>query len=316
MERLLLGVDGGGSKTLALAADGAGRVLGRGVAGPSNCQVVGVEAACAALDAATGAALASVPGGCLAAICLGLAGAGRPPDQAAIRAWAEARYPGVPVTVVHDARLALAAGTPAGWGIAVISGTGSLVYGADGSGNTARAGGWGYLLGDEGSAYAVGLAALRAVARAADGRAPETTLAEALLSHWNLDRPQDLIRRVYQTALPRAEIACLAVLVESAARSGDGTARAILQSAGRELALAVQAVVCKLELPGPIPCALAGSLLVKGEAVAAAFCRSVAEFGLELAPITPVDEPARGAIRLAKELYEQGQLDKPDRGGE
>ena len=302
MANWLIGIDGGGSKTLALLADGTGRVVGRGTAGPSNYQVVGVEAAYAALDKAVGAALTAVPNARPAAICLGMAGAGRPQDRSIIQAWAQARYPGVPRLVVHDAQLVLAAGTPDGWGIALISGTGSLAYGTNQAGQTARAGGWGHLLGDEGSGYAIGLAGLRAVARAADGRGPNTALTELLLGRMNLDRPQDLIHRIYGAAAPRNAIASLSPLIQNAAQEGDKKAQEIIQTAGRELALAVWAVADQLDLHGPIPCALAGSVLIKGPAVSAAFHQSIHKLGLPLAPITPVEEPAQGAIKLARDL--------------
>ena len=302
MAHWLIGIDGGGSKTLALLADGTGRVMGRGKAGPSNYQVVGVEAAYAALDEAVGVALAAVPHARLSAICLGMAGAGRPQGQSTFRAWAQARYPGLPTLVVHDAQLVLAAGTPAGWGIALVSGTGSLAYGENQARQTARAGGWGHLLGDEGSGYAIGLAGLRAVARAADGRGTRTALTELLLARMNLDSPQDLIRHIYGAAAPRNTVASLSPVIQNAAQEGDETAQEIIQAAGRELALAVRAVAEQLGLRGPIPCALAGSVLLKGQAVPAAFYQSAQELDLKLAPVAPVEEPAQGAIELAKEL--------------
>lgn len=300
---LLIGVDGGGSKTLALAADAKGRVLGRGVAGPSNYHAAGLEAATAALETAIAAAIeaagrkphAAPPD----ALCLGLAGMGRPEDRAVIAAWAAQRFPGVPTVVVTDAELVVAAGAPGGWGLALICGTGSLAFGMDAAGRTARAGGWGYLLGDEGSGYAIGLAALRAIARAADGRGPETTLTAAVLHHWELTQPQDLIRYVYQNAVSRAEIAGLAALVNATAAT-DASARAIITEAGRELALALRAVAEQLELHGALPCALAGSVLVHGQHVRAALCHAAANMGLILDPIAIVAEPALGALKLAQ----------------
>ncbi|MGC9396793.1 MAG: N-acetylglucosamine kinase [Anaerolineae bacterium] len=300
---ILIGIDGGGSKTMALIAGRDGSILGRGLSGPSNYLVIGAEAAYAALDAAVEAAAggrAVRP----AALCLGLAGAARPDNQAVIQAWADARYPGVPVVITHDARLALAAGTPEGWGVAVLCGTGSMVYGEDPQGQVARADGWGYLLGDDGSAYAIGRAALRAVARAADGRGPQTALTEAILTHWSLRQPQDLIAHVYALGTQRADIAALAVLVRGVALRGDAVAGAILQDAGRELAVAVEAVARRLALTGAIPCALTGSVILKGQSVRAAFVAATVERGLTLSPLTPVHEPAQGAVRLAKALLQ------------
>ncbi|MGD9099948.1 MAG: BadF/BadG/BcrA/BcrD ATPase family protein [Anaerolineae bacterium] len=307
---LLIGVDGGGSKTRALAADLGGHVLGRGSAGPSNYHAVGVEAAYAALNTAIAAALTDAgtsTAARLAAICLGLAGMGRPGDLPIVEAWAKARYPGIPLNVVSDAQLVLAAGTPEGWGIALISGTGAMAYGADRAGRTARSGGWGYVLGDEGSGYAIGLAALRAVARAADGRAPSTALTAAVLGHWSLQSPQDLVKRVYQSATQRTDVAGLAALVHATAKEGDAVARAILRDAGYELALTASAVARSLELTEAIPCALAGSVLVYGQAVATAFREFAADLGLLLEPVTLVEEAVLGAVRLARELVSSDQ---------
>ncbi len=297
---ILIGIDGGGSKTTALIADRDGAILGRGTSGPSNYLVIGAEAAYAALDAAVEAAAGGRP---LrpAALCLGMAGAARPADQAVIQAWVDARYPGAPVVITHDARLALAAGTPDGWGIAVLCGTGSMVYGENQHGQVARADGWGYLLGDDGSGYTIGRAALRAVARAADGRGPQTALTETILEHWSLAQPQDLIGHVYKSA-QRTDIAALAALVQAVTLQGDAVADAILQDAGRELAISVEAVARRLALTGAIPCALTGSVILKGQSVRAAFVAATVERGLTLSPLTPVHEPSQGAIRLARAL--------------
>lgn len=303
MTHTLLGIDSGGSKTLALVSDGAGNILGRGTAGPSNYHSVGVEAAYAALDAAIleayrAAGVAPAP----RALCLGLGGVDRPEDFAIIQGWAAARYAGVPLEIVNDARLVLAAGTPEGWGLAVISGTGSIVVGRHPRGQTARAGGWGYLFGDEGSGYALGVAALRAVACAVDGRAPQTSLTQGVLAFWGLEKPAELVRRVYGMAQPRAEIARLAEVVEAACAENDPAACAIVRQAGEELARAAQAVLAALNFEGNVPCALAGSLLLRGVHTAAAFRQALTALALPLDPLASVPEPALGAIRLAQKL--------------
>ncbi len=298
---LLIGVDGGASKTLALVADAEGEVLGRGRAGPSNYQVIGKKAAFRALEDAIRHARTGIPGE-PAAICLGLAGAARPVDQEIFLAWAADRYPGLPVTLGHDGRLVLAAGAPEGWGIALLCGTGTLAYGEDQEGRSTRADGWGYLLGDAGSGYALGRAALRAVACADDGRGPETALTVAILTHWSLADPQGLVSRVYDPPIPRAEIAALARIVAEVAAEGDPVARGLLTDAGRDLATAVRAVALRLRLPQPIPCALAGSVILHAPIIAASMEAAARDFGLSLAPITRVHEPAQGAVRLARNL--------------
>ena len=310
MERpCVLGIDGGGSKTLALVAGASGEVLGRGEAGPSNYQVIGLEAALSSLEAATEAALANAGRNRrdLGAACVGLAGVARPADHERLAAWAARSLPGVPITIANDAQLVMAAGTPHGWGVALICGTGSIVMGRSPDGRTARAGGWGYLLGDEGSGYAIGLAALRAVMRAHDGRGPRTDLVHAVLARYDLDDPSALVARLYQrvaSAARPAQIAALAELVDAASLAGDGVAHDILQEAGRELALAALAVVRRLELAGPVPCGLAGGVIVKGTALRAAFIEAAAALGCEARAAGPgvragtgCDQPGAGADR-------------------
>ncbi len=319
----IVGVDGGGSKTRALIAKASKSanlneiILGEGVAGPSNYQAVGRTAAYRALDQAIQSAVENVGViGKPRAICLGLAGVGRPQDREIFRTWGASRYPKVPLIVDNDSRLVLAAGTPEGWGIALISGTGSIAYGRSPLGQVARAGGWGYIFGDEGSGYALGVAALRAVAWAADGRAPSTALTDAILAHWSLEQPQALIPRVYQgveesapvmAGAPsrewRLEIAALAVLVKRAAQDGDAVAQRIVQEAGQALALLIAAVARNLKLKqSPFPCAFAGSVIVKGHVVYDALLSSAGDLGLQLAPVTLVPDPAHGALRLAQSL--------------
>lgn len=247
------------------------------------------------------------------AICVGAAGADRPEDRGLFESWAAGAFPAAHFRISNDALIVLYAGTPEGWGLAIISGTGSIAYGRHPDGQLARAGGWGYLLGDEGSGYAIGLAALRAATRAADGRGPRTLLLPTLLEHWQLDGPTRLVRKVYGElagAGARAEIARLARLVEQVAAQGDACAEAILTEAGQELALAASAVAAQLAaIPGlspggasPLPCALTGGVLVNGHRVREAFTHAAAARGLALAPITLVKEPAVGAVRLAREL--------------
>ncbi len=224
--RYLMGIDGGGSKTLALLADETGRVLGRGEAGASNFQVIGHQAAQAAIQAAMDAAWrnASLAPQSLRGLCLGLAGVDRPGERALFQQWTAQIQPQAQSVIANDAELVLAASTPAGWGLALICGTGSIVYGRSPAGQVARADGWGHLLGDEGSGYAIGLAALRAVMRAYDGRGPATSLSEAILGCWGLAAATDLVPRVYQELRGKHEIAALASTVEAVAGQGDPVA--------------------------------------------------------------------------------------------
>jgi N-acetylmuramic acid 6-phosphate etherase len=301
---LIAGVDGGGSKTLALVARPDGEVLGRGLAGGSNYIANGVESACEALDEALGQAIQAAGSSPekIKTICLGLGGADRPEAQEIFHEWADRRFPGAGVEILTDAHLVLAAGTPDGWGVALIAGTGSIAWGRTPDGRMARCGGWGYLLGDEGSGYAIGLASLRAIARAFDGRADPTLLTELAMGHWSLTSVPDLVRQVHTPGQGNSGIAAFAELVELAEVRGDAVAQTIFRQAGDDLAQLVEKVIGSLGLAAPVPCALAGSMLVKGTALRQSFSVSARELNLELHPLIEVDEPAGGAILRAREL--------------
>src|SRR5262249_42000963 len=160
------------------------------------------------------------------------------------------------------AELLLAAGTPEGCGVALVAGTGSIAYGQAPDGRSARAGGWGYLFGDEGSAYALVLAGLRTVACAADGRGPPTALTERFLSKLGLGGPQQLVPIFYRGSWERASLAALASLVFEAADAGDAVAAALLEQGARDLAAAAAAVVRQLGLEmHAVPMAFAGGVL-------------------------------------------------------
>jgi N-acetylmuramic acid 6-phosphate etherase len=306
-ETLALGIDGGGTRTVALLArgqsspDGRSTVLGRGEAGPSNLQVVGAEKAYAALDRAVENAFSSanLPRTCVQVAWFGLAGAGRSENQELVRSWALRRGIAADVEVTADAPLLLAAGTPDGWGVAIIAGTGSMAVGRSPDSRSSRAGGWGYLFGDEGSGYALSLAAFRAVAHMADGRGPDTSLAAALLERLQLDRPQDLIAMVYGGTLDRPALAALAPLVLEAAQAGDAVASAIVQDGAEQLAAIAAACARRIALEPPVPLALAGGLLLGSASYRERVVRALAAQGIAAAPVAVVPEPAAGAVRLA-----------------
>jgi N-acetylmuramic acid 6-phosphate etherase len=306
---LYLGIDGGGTHTVALLATGDSdnwTIVGRGTAGPSNRQAVGTERALAALDEAVNAAFASarLPRGSVVSACLGLAGADRPDDQSVIRDWAAHVRLADKVEVTNDAAILLAAGTPHGCGLVLIAGTGSIAFGRTVDGRRARAGGWGHLLGDEGSAYALVMTGLQAVARAADGCGPATRLMERFLHRFTLTQPQELIAAVYRSGRDRADLAALAPLVIETADE-DTVAAEIVEEGARELARAGESVVRQLGWDGPIPLVLAGGLLLGSEAYRQRVLRSLQSCVIQAEPVALVEEPAQGAVKLA--------LAQPDR---
>jgi N-acetylglucosamine kinase-like BadF-type ATPase len=293
----IIGVDGGGTKTLALLADLDGNVVARGVSGPSNLNAVGFEAACAALESSIRAAMRDHRGG-ISALCLGLAGAGRREDVERFHGWALEKFPTTAVKVVNDAEILLAAGSPDGPALAMICGTGSIVYGRTVRGELIRAGGWGYLFGDEGSGYAIGQAALRAVMRAFDGRGPSTLLTELVLEHRGLSEPPELVRSIYEVDSPRLEVASLSKMVEEAAGRRDVVAAAILEESAQKLARTIAVVYPKLGASVP-PLVITGGTILHGTHLKAAFHRACIALGLTFSVVRYVSEPAEGAVQLA-----------------
>ena len=185
-------------------------------------------------------------------------------------------------------------------GIAIVAGTGSIAYGRDGDGRAARAGGWGYLLGDEGGGFWIGRAALSAVVRQFDQRGPVTLLTELVLKEMQLTTPAEVIHAIYDRGLQRHAIAGIAAVVQRATEAGDAVAAEILDRAASELATAAASVVTRLGMRGDVfPTVLAGGILKGIPSLAANLTSRLGE----VAPRSDVRlldvEPARGAITLA-----------------
>ncbi len=307
VESLVLAVDGGGSKTATILARSDGTVIGHGSSGASNHQSVGIENAERELTLAVDRAFsdAGMERTAVAAACLGLSGVDRPEDLALTESWLERTLPGTNAMIANDAHLVLAAGTPDGWGIALICGTGAICFGRNPAGKKARSDGWGHLLGDDGSGYYLGRAALRAVMRAHDRRGPNTVLTDAVLAHWSLSEPERLLYRVYHEGVTTTEVAALARLVSAAAEEADAVALEIVQKAGCELANTVRTVAQAIGCDRPIPTALAGGAITKGVLVRQAFLAEIDALGLELEPVQCVDQPVIGALRLALRMLDK-----------
>lgn len=311
--RFLLAVDGGGTNTQALVADLEGRVLARGLGPSSNLHNVGFEGACQAVATAIDGALALVGGAKrpgeaatgggrwrqagIAAACLGLSGVDSAEDERQVSRWLTEEAVAPRLSVVNDSELVLAGGTPDGWGVALISGTGSVCLGRSLDGRMARVGGWGPLLGDEGSGYHIASLALRRATQAADGRAQAPELLKAVLRHWSLPEPTALIRHVHAPTTTAADIAAIATLVLDLAGRNDPAATEVVVEAGRELGNQVDAVVRLLRLSRP-PVALGGRLMLRGVLRKAALAAVKSELG----PVAQVADPPLGAVVMARRL--------------
>jgi glucosamine kinase len=339
----VLGVDGGGSKTICLAADGRGRLLGNGRGGPCNTNYTPRPQAQASLGRAIGDALAAagLRGSDIAVLCISA-----PMEPAAIEAV---------VQELGISRVVRAAeGETSRWaarfrikervGVTVDAGTGSLARGWAADGREASAGGWGTTLGDEGSGYWIAMRAMSAVLQARDGRIGETLLSRTVLEHFGLADELDLVFRATQglvrpeaeaavgvgpdsgaedsrtstadgglrfrrqlprRAMTRDEVASLCPMVAQAARQGDAVATAILHDAGVELGRLGAAVIRRLGMEREEFAAVPfGGVFRIGEPVMGSFRETILAAAPRAVVVQPRFEPAAGAVLLA--LHEIG----------
>src|SRR5581483_1418346 len=294
---IVVGIDAGGTKTRAFAVDRAGEVVGRGAGGGGNL-ISSPDP-----QGSIGAALAEALGGRNAdAIVLSAAGGDRKADRERGREiLARVAPAGARLLVTHDAIAALYAGNPAGCGVVLIAGTGSIAYGRHEEGEEGRAGGWGHLVRDEGSAVWCGLEALRAIAHAVDGRGMPTHLTELLLQDLGVGEFADVLPHLYGRPHPAPAIAAATRALAVASAEGDAIANGILQRGAVALARAAAVVALRLGLPGG-PVYLAGgafeSLRLLQRLVRLELLGALPQATVELTR----EEPAMGAARMAMEL--------------
>ena len=304
---LIIGVDGGGTKTAARIAsvrpDGGIDVLGDGYGGPSNVRAVGSVHAKTNLDVAIDAAheAAGTRNSTVEYAVLALAGSSLPDVHADLHAWAGGRNLASRVDIVHDAEPVLVLGAASGPGVALIVGTGSVAIAADGAGGRAVIGGWGHWFGDQGSGFDIGRRALAAVSEAVDGIAAQTVLVTDISNRLQVEHPREIARRLAQSVDLRQEIAALASTVTDAAGRGDQVARRILEEAAAATAALVRAAIARLALPQETPLALAGGVIRSSEIFLAELYRQLESLGIRPDPVTIVTEPVAGALVMARD---------------
>ncbi len=297
----IIGIDGGGTKTVGLLATDNGECITRVQTGPSNYHVVGIEQTQAVINEIITELSAHVEKTPLMSIsvCIGMAGLGRQDDKIVIGQICDEIGINKSRILTHDAHIALVGGTGKQAGVIVISGTGSIVYGIDECGREVRAGGWGYLLGDEGSGYDIALKGLQAIARAADKREQSTLLTDLILKELELNAPNELIRWTH--AVSRDEIAHLAGLVFEAAEMNDDKAIQIIGNAFSELACAVEAVTTQLDFNQQFDIVFSGGILLNHPILADKLHKWIEKIIIGSTVIRPKHEPAYGAVLLAIE---------------
>ena len=332
-EAVVVGVDGGGTKTEAVLVNEQGQVLGWGTGPPANPNRVSPEELLASLHEAIGQAmsghdgvsreailaqapvsgtppaaasreaiLAQVPvsGTPPAAACFGLAGATG--NQELVQEVAAKLGIGEKVVVVSDVVIAFWSAITQAFGVVVAAGTGSCAYGVGPQGEPARAGGWGYLVGDEGSGYDVGRAGIAAALRAFDGRGPATTLVERLVQCFHLDTVSQAVPAIYHPSGgdSKARISDFAPVVVQAALEGDAVSQEILRHAGHELGLSAAAVARQLALcDREFELGLVGGVFKVGDLITGPLRDVVLQAAPQARVFVSPRPPALGAARLA-----------------
>jgi len=297
----VLGLDAGGTKTVCLLADERGQILAEARGPGANLQAGGELEVEKALHGVIAEALGRDRAIRPAAICCGMAGVDRPEDTAVIRGILTRIGQKADLLIVNDALIALEAGAPGQAGVVIVAGTGSIAYGRDDAGRAARAGGWGHVLGDEGSGYWLGRQALQSVVRSADGRGPATKLTARVLAHYGVSRAQDLVHHIYYGGSRPSAIAALGAVVQAAAEEGDGIARQIIETGALELAAAAVSVATRLALDA-CPVVLSGGMFRAVPRLQTSVSLRVRQ-ALPHATIQPLAvEPALGAVRFALAL--------------
>jgi glucosamine kinase len=295
-----LGIDGGGTKTTCAVGDDV-HLLAMAVSGPSNIVRVGeAEARESLLQGVQQAcATAGITPQQVAATCVGGSGATHPELAAVVRDCLSEILPS-PIAVVGDMQIALEAAFDMGPGVIVIAGTGSIAYGRDQQGRTVRAGGWGFAIGDEGSAHWIGRSAVNSLLRASDriDGIPETPLAKAVFKAWGVSSLNDLVRAA--NSVPPPDFAALSPAVFA---SVDDVAAEVLTAAGRELSAIALVVIGRLfakDHSAAVPVAMIGGVFRYAPRVREVFYNELRRIDPR-AEINPqVVDPVEGALRMAR----------------
>jgi N-acetylglucosamine kinase-like BadF-type ATPase len=307
MRQLVVGVDGGGTRTRAVVLNGP-TILGEGAAGPSNPLRVGIANGATAIREAVDKACAAalIHRDDLVAAGVGLAGIRRKDVRVRMHDVLVQTLGIKNIELVSDGDIALYGATDGRPGVVVISGTGSIAVGMNRQGKRMSAGGWGPVAGDEGSGSWIARRALQAVARATDGRGPKTSLTQAACEFFQVATPDDLSTAIYAPTITNDRIAGFSKQVIQAARDGDEVAREILQDAGKELGKAAVTVIHRLKMDHErFQVAFIGGVFAAGELVTQPLIEQVMKQASKAFIDNPSFSPTVAAGRMAQHNLER-----------
>lgn len=302
--KYIMGIDGGGTKTKLLLTDASGRLIFEEEGGPSNINVTGYESVKQVLGEMVLRALnktGAVPSDCLS-LCMGATGAGRKTEKEKIKEIFKTLGFECQITITDDATIALYGGLGGKAGIMVISGTGSICLGRNNEGRIYRCGGWGHIIGDEGSGYDIGRNILISIMRGFDGREPQSAMTPMVLKHLSLDNPEELVEYVYRRGISKKEIAALAVFADAGCEVKDAAAMKIIERSAEEIHCAVVTVINKLGFTGKVEVCVGGGVLTKSKFLRESFTRLLNQSHPDAQVITMRKDAAWGAVYMAMEL--------------
>jgi N-acetylglucosamine kinase-like BadF-type ATPase len=294
-----IGIDGGGSATRAIFTDASGKCLAVKNSGSSNFQHLSLSDFKSRIIFLLGElykdSMVNKPD--IRRITAGFAGVGRETDRVKAESVFEDLGFSDRITVTTDIDIAFAGAIPNGPGIVLNAGTGSFAYGRDDNGNYARSGGWGYLLGDEGSGYYIGLEAIKLCLKQYEAGSDKSDLMSIILLEFGLDDITQVIPRIYSEAINRQKIAEIAPIVLDAAMEGNSEARIIAEKAGHELSDLVRTILNRLSYTKkPVKLCLTGGVFEKHEAIVPVITDDLKD---EVELTGPEFSPAVGAILIA-----------------
>lgn len=303
----IIGIDGGGTKTVLKIADLEGNLIIENIGSSCNINSIGEAAVLSMLKELIDSTITKLKIKLeqVKLICIGTAGVDTDKDKFILKQMIRATGFKNKIVVTNDSEIALYGGVGGEEGIILISGTGSICYGRNAEGKSKRAGGWGHLIGDEGSGYYIGINAIKKIVKGYDGIEQETVMADLILEHLKLKNAEDLIEFVYRSGAGKAEIAALAKLVDEAYKKGDSLAEEILLKSAFELFLCSKAVIDYLNLNNKdIILAVNGSVITKNKFVYSEFNRLIKNNYPRIRVSKMKYDAAWGAVLLAMQELE------------
>lgn len=299
----VLAVEGGGTKTNSVIADENGKIIAKSTTGPSNFLIVGFEKACENIIQGLQDCInnSKINNSDIKVAMLGLTGAGRKLDQdnmrKAFKDYSVSKgFTFNSIIVDSDARISLEAAFPNKPGMILISGTGSIMFGKDGQGNLYRVGGWGRILGDEGSGFYIGKKGLISSIKQIDGRGEKTLLFDLISEKYNLNSLETIIKSIYTDNF---DIAKIAPLVFEAAEKDDKIAKEILNEAADELLLHIETMIKKINFVDKIGLSFVGSIITNDNYIRRKIVNYINSNLKQIELNDSNNEPIYGAIVMA-----------------